>query len=62
MSLDPSLPSNPLVLEHMPYTHSLLGTAVWAGLAGFATWRWFHAARIRRLPFSSSVAAPQAWL
>ena len=40
MSLDPSLPSNPLVLEHMPYTHSLLGTAVWAGLAGFATRRW----------------------
>jgi hypothetical protein len=35
MRLDPSLPSNPLVLEHMPYTHSLAGTALWAALAGF---------------------------
>jgi hypothetical protein len=34
-SLDPSLPSNPLVLEHMPYTHSLAGTLVFAGLAAF---------------------------
>jgi membrane-bound metal-dependent hydrolase YbcI (DUF457 family) len=34
--LDPSLPSNPLVLEHMPWTHSLAGTVVWAALAGFA--------------------------
>jgi membrane-bound metal-dependent hydrolase YbcI (DUF457 family) len=57
MSLDASLPSNPLVLEHMPYTHSLLGTLVWAALAGFAT---YHAARIRRLPASSSVAASTA--
>src|SRR5689334_6249769 len=31
--LDPSLPSNPLVLEHMPYTHSLVGTVAWAALA-----------------------------
>ena len=57
MSLDPSLPSNPLVLQHMPYTHSLVGTLVWAALAGVATWRWLHAARIRRLPASSSLAA-----
>jgi hypothetical protein len=34
--LDPSLPSNPLVLEHMPYTHSLLGTFGWAALAALA--------------------------
>jgi membrane-bound metal-dependent hydrolase YbcI (DUF457 family) len=40
MSLDPSLPSNPLVLEHMPYTHSLLGTLVFAAVAGLATRRW----------------------
>ena len=40
MSLDGSLPSNPLVLEHMPFTHSLLGTLVWAALAAFATRRW----------------------
>ncbi len=31
--LDPSLASNPLVLEYMPYTHSLVGTVAWAGLA-----------------------------
>ncbi len=34
--LDDSLPSNPLVAEFMPYTHSLLGTAVAAGLVWFA--------------------------
>lgn len=39
-SLDYSLPSNPLVAEYMPYTHSLLGTAVIATLAGLAVMRW----------------------
>ncbi len=34
--LDPSLPSNPLVLDHMPFTHSLVGTIGWAGLAAVA--------------------------
>jgi hypothetical protein len=33
LTLDPTLASNPLVLEHMPYTHSLAGTVVWAALA-----------------------------
>jgi hypothetical protein len=33
--LDPSLPSNPLVLEFMPYTHGLPATLGWA-LAGAA--------------------------
>jgi hypothetical protein len=42
--LDPSLPSNPLVLEHMPYTHSLAATLVWAALAGLAVRRRFGAA------------------
>jgi membrane-bound metal-dependent hydrolase YbcI (DUF457 family) len=42
--LDPSLPSNPLVLEHMPWTHSLAGTAVWAALAGVAVRRRFGSA------------------
>jgi hypothetical protein len=55
MSTDPSLPSNPLVLEYMPYTHSLLATAVWAALAGAATW--WYAARIWRLPSPWPVAA-----
>ena len=34
--LDPALPSNPLVLEHMPYTHSLVATLAWAALAAAA--------------------------
>lgn len=34
--LDPTLPSNPLVLEHMPYTHSLVATLAWAALAAVA--------------------------
>lgn len=29
---------NPMDLHHMPYTHSLLGTAVWAALFGLAVW------------------------
>jgi membrane-bound metal-dependent hydrolase YbcI (DUF457 family) len=32
--LDLSLPSNPLDLYHMPYTHSLVGALGWAALAG----------------------------
>lgn len=34
--LDPTLPSNPLVLDHMPYTHSLVATLVWATVAAIA--------------------------
>jgi hypothetical protein len=36
LHLDPTLASNPLVLDHMPYTHSLLATLGWAGLAALA--------------------------
>ena len=32
--LDPTLSSNPLVLDHMPYTHSLVATVGWALAAG----------------------------
>jgi hypothetical protein len=39
--LDPSLPSNPLVLEHMPWTHSLVAAGVWGGLATLAARRLF---------------------
>ncbi len=39
-SLDYSLPSNPLVAEYMPYTHSLLGAAVIAMVAALVVWRW----------------------
>jgi hypothetical protein len=34
-SIDLSLPSNPLTLGYMPYTHTLLGTAGWALLFGW---------------------------
>ena len=43
--IDPSLPSNPLDLYDMPYTHSLLGTLVWAGLAFAIGLRWLGRAR-----------------
>ena len=33
LRIDASLPSNPLDLYHMPYTHSLLGALFWAGVA-----------------------------
>jgi hypothetical protein len=33
LRLDPSLPSNPLDLYHMPWTHSLVATLLWAGVA-----------------------------
>jgi hypothetical protein len=42
--LDYALPSNPLVAEYMPYTHSLLGAALWAGLAGVVVWWWRRSA------------------
>jgi hypothetical protein len=35
MRVDPSLPGSPLVLEHMPYTHSLPAAVLWSlGAAG----------------------------
>jgi hypothetical protein len=43
--LDPSLPSNPLVLDFMPYTHSLLGAAAWGALAAAIVWARFGTAR-----------------
>ena len=36
MSLDPQLPGNPLVLSHMPYTHSLPAAVAWSLAAGLA--------------------------
>jgi hypothetical protein len=40
LRVDPSLPSNPLDLYDMPYTHSLLGTFAWAALAWAAVFVW----------------------
>jgi len=45
LRVDPSLASNPLDLYDMPYTHSLLGTLVWAGLAFAISLRWLGRAR-----------------
>jgi hypothetical protein len=39
--IEPGLPSNPLVLEHMPWTHSLVATALWGGFASLAARRSF---------------------
>jgi hypothetical protein len=48
-SVDPSLPGSPLVLEHMPWTHSLPMTFVWSiGAALLARW-------LLRLPVWASV-------
>jgi hypothetical protein len=44
-SLDFSLPSNPLVIEHVPYTHSLVGNALWALLAGVIAYALFSSFR-----------------
>ncbi len=48
-SVDPSLPGSPLVLEHMPWTHSLPMTFVWAVGAALA------ARFLLRLPVWASV-------
>jgi hypothetical protein len=39
LRLDPALPSNPLDLYHMPFTHSLLGSLGWGALASGVAWR-----------------------
>jgi hypothetical protein len=50
MSLDPHLPGSPLVLSHMPYTHSLPAVAVWALAAGLA------ARFLLKLPRAAAIA------
>lgn len=45
LRIDPGLASNPLDLYDMPYTHSLLGTLVWAGLAFALCQRWLGRTR-----------------
>ncbi len=44
LRIDVSLPSNPLDLYHMPYTHSLLGALGWAALAA-AVFAWRRSLR-----------------
>lgn len=39
MRIEPGITAmNPMDLHHMPYTHSLLGTAIWAGVFGALVW------------------------
>jgi hypothetical protein len=44
-TLDPTLPSNPLVIEHVPYTHSLLASVGWAILVYLVAWKWLGSRR-----------------
>lgn len=41
LRLDPALPGSPLVLYHMPWTHSLLMALIWSGLAGLLAVRFW---------------------
>lgn len=58
VSLDFSLPSNPLVIEYVPFTHSLLGNAGWAVLAYFVTMRCLQN---RRAAFIVSLTVLSHW-
>ena len=39
VSLDYSLPSNPMVADYMPFTHSLMANAIWATFAAVVVWK-----------------------
>ncbi|MBW2417425.1 MAG: hypothetical protein JRH19_02710 [Deltaproteobacteria bacterium] len=54
--LDPSLPSNPLDLVHMPFTHGLLATVGWTALAWGVGRRWLGPGR-RALALAGVVAS-----
>ncbi|MDP1874349.1 hypothetical protein [Phenylobacterium sp.] len=49
VSVDPDLPGSALVLEHMPYTHSLPAAAAWSVLGGLA------ARLVLRLPWAAAM-------
>ncbi len=49
MSFDPALPGSPLVLEHMPWTHSLPAALVWSLGA-------LLLAKLMKLPWGAAVA------
>jgi hypothetical protein len=56
LRLDFSLASNPLVLYDMPFTHSLLGSLVWAGLS-FVFVRWWFASTLGALAIAATVVS-----
>lgn len=45
----PGLPSNPLDLYHMPYSHSLLATLVWSAAAALIAFAWRRSAKLAGL-------------
>jgi hypothetical protein len=55
--LDPSLPSNPLDLYHKPYTHSLIGTFVWAVIAFALARSWLGLASSAALAVAATVTS-----
>jgi membrane-bound metal-dependent hydrolase YbcI (DUF457 family) len=59
LRVDPSLPSNPLDLYHMPYTHSLVGALFWAALAAVGV---FAARREWRASLVVAGAVASHWL
>jgi hypothetical protein len=63
LRVDPSLPSNPLELHDMPYTHSLVGALAWAALAAAAVFA-LRPARLPALVVGAAVAShwPLDWL
>jgi hypothetical protein len=62
MHLDPALPSNPLVLDHMPYTHSLVATLAWSGLAGAAVVRMLPGPRTASAALVVGLVVLSHWL
>jgi hypothetical protein len=60
--LDPSLPSNPLVLSFMPFTHGLPATLVWALLGAAIGALWFARAGARaRIALVLAAAVASHW-
>lgn len=49
---------NPMDLHHMPYTHSLLGTSLWAGLFGALVW---FATRRRAAAIGAALVVASHW-
>jgi hypothetical protein len=59
LRVDPSLASNPLDLYDMPYTHSLVGTLVWAALAYAIVKQWLGS---RRAALVTSATVLSHWV
>lgn len=60
-SIDPKLGSMPLVFEHMPYSHSLLGALVWSGIT-FAVYKFIPFGRHTIAARMVALAVLSHWL